>query len=181
MSYSGLLPLNNSVLRKHNLVTVEYMIAASVYYFAWMCAQLCLILCYTRTAICQIPLSKEVSSKRKLEYIDISSSRDLPEPEMEPKSPVCCIGRQILYYWPTWEAKCTILLRHLKVSGSKTYFIKMIAWWYINFIYSLSAMYQLCWLCYYHNFSLLITVLVYAKQITCPHYPKLMSAMKSPE
>ena len=136
------------------MVTVEYVIAASVYYFASMCAQLCLILCYTKD--CNLPDSSVQGSFQQENWSTLTfpPPGDLPEPEMEPKSPVCCIGRQILYHWPTWEAKCTILLRHLKVSGSKTYFIKMIAWWYINF-FTLCLQCQLCWLCYYHNFHYL--------------------------
>ena len=139
--------------------------AASMYYFVWEPDQLCLILCDTKD--CNLPGSSVQGSFQQENWsmLTFPPPGDLPEPGMEPKSPVSCIGRQILYQWPTWEAQCTTLLRHLNVSGRKTYFIKMIAWWYINF-FTLCLQCQLCWLCYYHNFSLLITMLVYAKQIT---------------
>ena len=115
-----------------------------------------------RTAICQALLSREVFSKNTgvgchffLQGIFLTQG----------VSCVSCIGRQILDHWPTWILQYTILLRHLNVSGRKTYFIKMIAWWYINF-FALCMQCQLCWLCYYHKFSFLTTVVVYTKQIT---------------
>ena len=125
-----------------------------------------------RTATCQALFPWKFSA-RILEWVAISFSSVSSWPRDG-------TWVSILYHWSTWILQCTILVRHLNVSGRKTYFIKMIAWWYINF-FALCMQYQLCWLCYYHNFSFLTTVLVYTKQITCPHYPKLMSAMKSPE
>ena len=147
-----------------------------MYYFAWVCSQFDSLLHQGLQPARLLCPGKFPA--RKLEYVDISSSRG----SFWPRN-----GTQVssLLHWQTDYLPLThlgsqMLLRHLNVSGKKTYFIKMIAWWYINF-FTLCLQCQLCWLCYYHNFSLLITVLVYAKQITCPHYPKLMLAMKSPE
>ena len=118
-----------------------------------------------RTATCQAPLSMEDFSKNTgvgchflLQGIFLTQGWN--------PSLLCLLqSRQILYHWLTWVLKCIILLRHLNVSGRKTYYIKMIATWYINF-FTLCLQGQLCWLCYYHNFSFLTTVLVYTKQIT---------------
>ena len=55
-------------------------------------------------ARCQTPLSMDFSRQ---EYLGLSFPPlgDLPDPGIEPESPVSCIGRRILYYGTTWEAQ----------------------------------------------------------------------------
>ena len=65
--------------------------------------QLCLTLWDPRD--CSPPDSSVHSQARILEWVAISSSKGLSRPRGQ--THVYCIGRQILYHWPTWEAPKT--------------------------------------------------------------------------
>ena len=117
-----------------------------------------------RTCTHKAPLSMDVSSKNTGVDFHFLLRGSLPDPEMEPKlHGSLALARKILYHWPTWEVQCTILLRHLVKEENLPY--QNDSWWYTNF-FTLCLHCQLPWLCYYHNFSLLTTVPVNAKQIT---------------
>ena len=61
-------------------------------------AQSCLTLCDPWTITCQAPLSVEFSRQEYWSELPFPPPGDLPDPGIEPASPVVsCIGRQVLY------------------------------------------------------------------------------------
>ena len=78
------------------------------------------------TAPCQAPLSMEFSRQEysRQEWVATSYSKLSSQPrDWTCISCVCCIGRQILYHWATWEGEyvCKILNKTLSKPNSTIY------------------------------------------------------------
>ena len=78
----------------------------------------------------QAPLSKEFPRPRTLEWLSFPTPHHLPNPGIEPTSPVSYIGRWVIYHWATWEAQrhaeVGINLEHLFLSVYFAHFQSLI-------------------------------------------------------
>ena len=100
--------VNSSIWQEQNVYQKEGSDSFSKNYnhHAWIVAQLCLTLCDPMD--CSLPgsLVHRISQARMLEWVVISSSRGSSWPrDWTCVSCISCIGKQILYYWATWEAQ----------------------------------------------------------------------------
>ena len=81
-------------------------------------AQLCMILCDPMD--CSPPGSSVhgILQARTLEWVAMSSSKRSSLPRDQ--NCICCIGRQILYHWTTWEATIHTHLKYFGMEFPKT-------------------------------------------------------------
>ena len=75
------------------------------YLLACVCARSCPTLCNPMD--CSMPVSSVhgISQAIRVEWVDISYTGGSSQPrDWTHVSDICCVGRQILYCWATWEA-----------------------------------------------------------------------------
>ena len=94
------------------------------------------------TAAHQAPLSMEFPRQEYWSRLPFCA-RNLPNPGIKPIiSCICCIGRQILYHWATWEAPNDHYYYYLKRYFTSSYISALETVWSLFFLSSGTFLWQ---------------------------------------